>query len=200
MQITIPCATYVRHAEFTLSGENWYKTIRYDNGKLISIDQHGYLMVVEKIDGPEGLVQLKSDQATIDVCKQQAELGADLIIDVSEESKWATGYTSHGVVISDNMGVWDIEGSNKSDLWRKVVDKIAKPPKEVEYGMFWTRSTLEGLAIVAPTGNLLFEKLLGFGGRPTLVTDMGEPNWFAVLQPWKMPEHPKQPKLPDWLS
>jgi hypothetical protein len=200
MQITIPCSTYVRHAEFVLGGENWRKTIRYENGMLISVNRHGHIMAVEKIDGPEGAVQLLSDQTVIDICKSQMVYNADLVIDVMPEAQWASGYTTHGEIMPDNMSVWSADGENQCSKWREVIMKVRKPPNEVDHGMFWWRQTLIDLAIIAPTGDLMFEKVLGVGGRPTIVADDGDPNWFAVLQPWKLPEHPMPPQLPDWLK
>lgn len=200
MQITIPCSTYVRHAEFVSGGENWYKTIRYENGMLISVNRHGRLLAIEKIDGPEGAVQLLSDPTVIEICKRQMAYNADLIIDVLPDAQWASGYTTHGEVMPDNMGVWAAEGENNSARWRHVTKKIANPARETEYGMYWDPQIMLDLAIIAPTGELMFEKNMGFGGRPMLISDLGEPNWFAVIQPWKMPEHPMPPKLPDWLS
>jgi len=204
MQITIPCVTFARHGALAALPTPGY--VLYDNGVLVSamrVIKDGRpkhpLMAVEKIGGPEGQVLLNATPDLIEACKEGAEMSADLIVDVSYESQFGVAMTTAGYMHTDDAVMWECPVSEKMLGWREnVLSYALKPAVDVGASMYWSKDVLNALQTASPSGELIFERIVGPLQRPMIINDLNSPDWFAILSPWRGPQHPEPATVPLW--
>jgi hypothetical protein len=197
----IPCDAFVRASvvlnDFHEDATEWTRSMRIDNGQLVASNHH--IMTVENIGGNEGVTHIRPDAALVEQCRVGSQFNAVLHVIVNDMLKFTVAKTSLGYVHPGNAGVWSAE-PNALDKWRSIVMKAAQPAEKSNGGMFWGAAVMTQLNVASPSGALVFEEHIDCNGRPTIVRDINDPDWFALFNPYLLGATHQPATLPRWMT
>lgn len=196
----IPCEVVARLSvildDMPSDISDWFRTIRIDNGMAVVTNRT--IMAVQHVGGPAGVVHLIVTPALLKACRTEAQYSSRLTITVVDELKFATAKTTMGFIEASNCVRWSDE-PNDFDRWRSIVDQLRTPAAVARGGMFWKGETIARLAEASPSGRIVFETIIDASGRPTLVRDCTDSEWFGVFQPFERGQAVAAATLPTWM-
>lgn len=196
----IPCETIARFAPIAQSAhadvDAQFKTLRIDNGVLVASNRR--ILVAEHIGGVHGIAHLIIDPALVENCRKEAPFASKLTVTVVEALRFATAKTTLGYSHPGNALLWS-DTPTTFNNWRDVAAKCKSPAKASRGGMFWGADDIALMAASSPSGRLVFEELIDTHGRPTVVRDINDYNWFGLFTPFSSGEHYTPATLPSWV-
>lgn len=195
----IPCEVVARFAAITsrvgADISDWFRCIRIDNGMAVASNRT--IMAVQHVGGPAGIIHLKMTPALIEQCRTEAPFSSRLTITVVDQLSYAVAKTTMGSIHTDCV-LWSGE-INEFDRWRSVVNEVRTPATVARGGMFWRADEIATLAQASPSGRVVFETVIDASGRPTLVRDCHDHEWFGVFQPFERGQSVAAATLPSWM-
>ena len=196
----IPCDTFARLANVLKimppDVDPHFKTIRIDNG--VAVAANRIIMAVENIGGNAGIIHVIASPGLIENCRKEAPFASSVVISVNEVLKWATAKTTFGYIEPGNCCLWSDVASDL-DRWRSIALATKEPATVNRGGMFWDADNISNLAAASPSGRLVFEEVIDVQGRPTIVRDINDYNWFGLFNPYSIGENIMPAVLPSWL-
>lgn len=194
----IPCDTIARLAPLVHGSEDWFNTIRIDNGQVIATDRR--IMAIENIGGSSGIIHFKPFPMIVDLCKKHYDKSLTII--VNEMLKFAIA-TLPGIELPAVNCVNWADTPNIFNNWRSMVMRAKEPAKKSTGAMAWQGNLVAKLCGSSPTGNVVFETNIDvMSNRPTLIRDELEEKWLGVFNPWvdDVKRDVAPAIMPDWMS
>lgn len=197
----IPCEVIARLSilanDTPADADQRFKSLRYDNGLLIASNNR--LIAVENITGPAGVFHLVLDPALVAQCRTEAPFKSVLHVTLNDMLQFASGKTTLGYSHPANCTLWNSPAS-KFDSWRDIVARVVDPANEPNGGMYWKAQEIALLAATAPSGSVIFERVVDVN-RPAIIRDPFDENWFAMFNPWNKDLETAPPAtLPGWYK
>jgi hypothetical protein len=196
----IPCDTFARLSNVLRfmppDIDDHFRTIRIDHG--IAVASNRIIMAVENIGVGAGVIHVIASPGLIENCRKEAPFASDVTITVNEPLKWAVAKTSFGYIEPGNCCLWS-DAPSDLDRWRDIALATKEPAKINRGGMFWDADNISNLAASSPSGRLVFEEMIDTQGRPTIVRDINDYNWFGLFNPYSIGENTIPAVLPTWM-
>lgn len=188
MQVSIPCATFVRIATAAfLSDDKPAANISYDvepgravrlevkAGNLIAIATNFRILAAELIgtsDEPDGSVAVTIDPLLISACIS-ATAAEDAMLNVVLSAGWAVASLSTGYFYPGNALV---AGDLPRD-WRTLFQTL---PEKRNGAMAFDADMISRLGSASPSGLIVFPKIID-GSGSVIVNDVIDPDWIGIF-------------------
>lgn len=207
MQFDIPASQFIRHLSTALGNPPGFDVVRIEAGCMVSANAFWFeddgnprhittMLHVDRVDGlPAKPVNIRATQELLDIARECELLSLDITVDTDSDVL----YDLLGNIVSPALVNQLPEKSIA--LWRDWPLSAVKPllPADSPHALFFHKETLQALITAAPSGRISFERL-GLIPRPCVVTDTVNPDWFAIISPWRTRVHCQPATLPAWAQ
>jgi hypothetical protein len=197
----IPCDAFARLSNILrvipAECDDHFRSIRIDNGVIVSCNRT--VMAVENIGAVAGIIHIIAHPGLIEQCRKEAPFASTLTITVNDALKFAVAKTTLGYVHPGNCCLWS-DAATDFDRWRSIAMATKEPAKVNRGGMFWDTEHITNLAASSPSGRLVFEETIDAQGRPTVVRDINDYNWFGIFNPYSLADNYNPATLPTWMT
>lgn len=190
----ITCDTVSRLAHLATGDDEWFQTIRIDNG--VAVASNRRLLACELIPACTGAVHLMLAPELVEQCRTEAQWDSTLTISVMDGLNYASAKTSLGWIAPGNVALY-ADTPNELAKWRDILPK--QPAKTHRGALFMTTDEMVQLCKSSPSGRIVFEEIMDIL-QPTVVRDIYDDDWFGLFYPRSTKDSYLPATLPSWVK